>query len=156
MNLRHKIILSAIIGGAISIFMTPCIANQYESVHISRYITVENKPKQAQINLLSQTVQVRFPQKVRTIQEAMEYLLNFSGYSLVADSDRSLELKITLGKPLPLIDRELGAMPLKTALIVLAGSAFELLQDPINREINFCLKAKFKKHSRINQKRVSL
>lgn len=155
MNLRHKIILSAIIGGAISIVMTPCIAHQYNSTHVSRYITVENKPKQAQIDLLSQTVQVRFPQKIHTIQEAMEYLLNFSGYSLAANTDRSPELKITLGKPLPLINRELGAMPLKTALIVLAGSAFELMQDPINREVNFRLKAKFKKHSKINQKRAS-
>jgi len=110
-----------------------------------RYLTMMNKPTQAQTDLLSQTMQVRFPETVRTIGDAMDYLLKFSGYSLIEDNKRSVYLKNTLSKPLPTVDRDFGPMSLKDGLITLIGPAFSLEHDPLNRTINFHLKSGFKK-----------
>jgi conjugative transfer region protein (TIGR03748 family) len=107
---------------------------------IGQYMTVINKPKPEQVNLLRQTIQVRFPQNVQTIGDACHYLLKISGYSLIDNKYQSDALKTTLTKPLPLIDRDFGPMRLKVALTTLAGSAFYLDSDPINRTVNFKLK----------------
>lgn len=117
-----------------------------------RYLTTINKPTQAQTDLLSQTMQVRFPQTVQTIGDAMNYLLKFSGYSLIAEKNRSAELKNTLSKPLPTVDRDFGPMSLKDGLITLIGPAFSLAHDPLNRTINFDLKPQFKSDKKIWEK----
>lgn len=107
---------------------------------MGQYMTVSHKPKAEQIDLLSQTIQVRFPQSVQTVGDAINYLLKISGYSLVDANQRNNALKITLTKPLPLIDRDFDPMTLKDALTTLAGAAFYLVSDPIHRTVNFKLK----------------
>jgi type IV pili sensor histidine kinase/response regulator len=113
------------------------------NTQIGRYLTVENKPSLSQMDLLSQTIQVRFPQNIQTVGDAMNYVLRLSGYSLIPSDHMSHALKITLTKPLPAIDRDFGPMPLKDALITLAGPAFYLVQDPLNRLVNFKIKPQY-------------
>ena len=113
-----------------------------------RYLTAINKPTLAQTDLLSQTMQVRFPQNIQTIGDAMNYLLKFSGYSLVDKNKMSSDLKNTLSKPLPTVDRDFGPMSLKDGLITLIGPAFSLVHDPLNRTINFDLKSQFKREKK--------
>ncbi|MEO8402582.1 MAG: hypothetical protein ABI597_12460 [Gammaproteobacteria bacterium] len=124
-----------------------CATNydQSNTTQVGRYLTVKNTAKQSQLNLLSQTVQVHFPQDVQTVGEAMNYLLKFSGYTLVEGNQMNPALKITLSKPLPVVDREFGPVSLKDGLLVLAGSAFYLAQDPINRTVDCRLKSAFTK-----------
>lgn len=110
---------------------------------VGRYLTVENKPRFSQLNLLSQTIQMRFPQSVQTVGDAMNYALRLSGYSLIPADRMSEELKTTLAKPLPAIDRNFGPMSLKDALTTLAGPAFNLVQDPLNRMVDFRVKPQF-------------
>lgn len=112
---------------------------------VGRYLTVDAKPLSAQRDLLSQIIQVHFPVSVQSINDAMQYLLRFSGYSLVPANQMNSAFKITLSKPLPAIDRHFGPMSLKDALVTLAGPAFTLVHDPINRTVNFQLKPNFKK-----------
>ena len=107
---------------------------------IGQYMTVVNKPKPEQINLLQPTIQVRFPKSVQTVGDAVSILLKISGYSLIDVKHQSDALKNTLTKPLPLIDRDFGPMSLKDGLTTLAGPAFYLVSDLINRTINFKLK----------------
>lgn len=114
-----------------------------DTTQLGRYLTVDNKPKSAQMDLLSQEFQVRFPSSVETIGDAMEYLLKQSGYSLVPEEKRSSELKITLSKPLPAIDRDFGPMKLRDGLSTLAGPVFILINDPLNRMVSFKLNPKF-------------
>lgn len=138
----------------------PTLASAGENAsQVGRYLTVSNKPKPSQINLLSQIVQIRFPQNVQSIGDAMSYLLQFSGYSLVSDLRMSEALKTTVSKTLPVVDRELGPISLKDGLTTLAGPAFYLVQDPINREVDFRLQAAYQKiflsHNKTS-KRVSL
>lgn len=115
-----------------------------DTTMIGRYMTVANKPSRAQLNLLSQTIQVRFPQNLQTVGEAVNYVLRYSGYSLVSPQKMNTALKNTLTKPLPAIDRNLEPMTLEDALIVLVGSAFILVHDPLNRTVDFQVKASFR------------
>lgn len=124
---------------------TSGLANSSDSTEVGRYLTVKNRPSVDQMDLLSQTIQMRFPQDVHSVGDAMSYLLRYSGYSLVDDSRQNDALKNTLKKPLPLVDREFQPMALKDALIVLAGPAFVLVQDPLNREVDFHVKPAFVK-----------
>ena len=52
-------------------------------------------------------------------------------------------LKTTLAKPLPAIDRDFGPMSLKDGLTTLVGSAFYLVQDPLNRMVDFRVKPQY-------------
>lgn len=110
---------------------------------VGRYLTVDNKPKLAQTDLLSQTIQMRFPQNVQTVGDAMNYILRLSGYSLVPAEKMSHALTTTLSKPLPAVDRDFGPMSLKDALTTLAGPAFYLVQDPLNRMVDFRVKSQY-------------
>lgn len=127
------------------------LANNSDDIsQVSRYMTVDNKPNKSQMDLLSQVVQIRFPQNIQTIGEATQYLLQFSGYSLVDASQMSTSLKTLLSKPLPVVDRELGPISLEQGLITLTGTTFTLNSDPINRTINFTLKPAFAKTYALN------
>jgi len=110
---------------------------------IGQYMTVANKPKPEQVDLLSQKIQVRFPQNIQTIGDACNNLLKISGYSLIDVQHQNDALKTTLTKQLPLIDRDFGPMSLKDGLTTLVGSAFYLVSDPVNRTINFKLKPQY-------------
>lgn len=133
------------------LFNKICLADNVTP--IGRYSTVVNKPKLSQVDLLSQPVQVRFAQSIQTVGDAVEYLLRFSGYSLIPEYQRSIPVKITLDKPLPVVDRELGPITLKEGLITLIGPAFYLIQDPVNRVVSFKLKSAYQKF--INKKLIS-
>lgn len=113
------------------------------ATQVGRYVTVENKPKASQTDLLAQTIQVRFPQAVQTVGDAMSYVLRLSGYSLTPTNRMSQPLKTLLSKTLPAVDRDFGPMSLKDALSTLAGPAFYLVQDPLNRLVDFRVKRQF-------------
>ncbi len=142
MRHKQKIAVSILLLTSINLMLNNHV---YANTAIGRYLTVENKPEHAQANLLSQVVQMRFPSAVQTVGDAVHYVLRSSGYSLVSPNVQSLALKNMLAKPLPAVDRHLGPMPLKTALEVLVGPAFNLQEDPLNRTVDFHVKPQFKK-----------
>jgi conjugative transfer region protein (TIGR03748 family) len=139
--MKRRLIAMILLGMFLS---KTCLADG-NVTQIGRYLTVSNKPKISQIDLLSQTVQVRFPQNIQSIGDAMNYLLRFSGYSLASPAHTNSALKITLSKPLPIIDRELGPVSLKEGLVTLSGPAFYLVENPVNRIVDFELKPTYKK-----------
>ena len=109
-----------------------------EITEVSRYTTVKNQATRAQINPLLMTVQVRFPQNIQTVGDAMNYLLRYSGYSLVEQSEMDASVQQMLDQPLPIIDRTLGPLSLQEALEVLAGKhVFKLTEDPLHRKVSF-------------------
>lgn len=144
-NKMNKKIIMILITSLSLGFSFECIAKESTNIQVGRYITLQNQPKKSQINLLSQNIQLRFPQNVQTIEGAINHLLRFSGYSLIEKARMSDALKIVLGKPLPLVDRDFGPMSLKDCLQTLVGPAFSLEQNPINRTVNFNLKSSYAK-----------
>lgn len=107
---------------------------------VGRYLTVEKQALNAQSDLLQQTFQVRFPNQIKTIGDAIHYLLRFSGYSLIDNTRLSKEAQAVISQPLPSVDRQLGTMSLQDGLLTLAGQPFGLIVDPVHRLISLRLK----------------
>lgn len=111
---------------------------------VNRYATVDNKPLVAQINPLLAVQQVHFPQEVKTVGQAMQWWLQYSGFKLAAQEKQPDSLQKVMNQPLPQIDRNLGPLMVKDGLEVLAGQlVFTLVSDPLLREVNFKLKPAF-------------
>lgn len=136
----YRLVNLAVISGAL-IFSA---AVQAESTtHIARYLTVPHQALPRQMNLLEQTFQVHFSRDVRTIGDAMRYLLRFSGYRLVNAAVLSKTAQAVLLQPLPEVDRKLGPMCLQAGLLTLVGQPFGLVIDPVHRLIGLRLKPAF-------------
>lgn len=116
---------------------------------INRYATVANKPLAAQINPLLAVQQVHFPQEVKTIGQAIEWWLKFSGFSLASKEKQPESLQAIMCQALPQIDRTLGPLTVKDGLEVLVGQqSFALIEDPLLRQVNFKLKPGIKTGSK--------
>lgn len=117
-----------------------------EVTEVARYTTVKNQTSRAQINPLLMTVQTRFPQSVQTVGQAMNYLLRYSGYSLIDQEKMDADVIQMLDQPLPIVDRSMGPATLQDALETLAGKhVFKLTQDPLHRKLSFKLLPEIKK-----------
>ena len=106
-----------------------------DPVAIARYAYLMPGSSHAQRHPLQVTLtQVRFPQEIATVGEAMNHLLTRSGYRL--DEQRSHWANtILMPQPLPEIHRDLGPIHLSEALAVLAGSAWRLKVNPLYRTL---------------------
>jgi len=108
---------------------------------IGRYSTVLNRATAAQINPLLAVGQFRFPASVKTVGEAIQVVLENTGYQLAPRVQLTDSVKSTLGKTLPITVRRLGPLSIKTALSVLMGEqVFNLVEDPLHRIVNFEIK----------------
>ena len=104
-------------------------------VSIARYAYLTPGSSHAQRHPLQATLtEVRFPQEIATVGEAMNHLLIRSGYRF--DERRSHWAKtILMPQPLPEVHRELGPVHLSEALAVLAGDAWRLKVNPLYRTL---------------------
>jgi type IV pili sensor histidine kinase/response regulator len=120
------------------LFLFFSATTQAESLYrISRYASIKPVATPEQQNPLAVVLNISFTDEVNTVGEALDVLLSNSGYRL-ADFDASdPALPILLSRPLPKIHRKLGPITLDNALITLAGSAWDLVVDPVNRLISF-------------------
>ena len=107
------------------------------NIAIGRYLSVPLQAKLEQRHLLSQTIQIHFPNNVRTLGQAINFSLQFTGYRLVTHDHLSPTTMKLLTLPLPEVNRILGPISLQQALLTLAGPAFSLLIDPVHRLISF-------------------
>lgn len=133
----HRGLFSSIAAGAVCSVLLLAIDALALEVTVSRYSTISDEPSAVQRDPLAAPVTSTLPASVRTVGDAIEQLLAPSGYRLsppfAGDPDRA-EL---LGLPLPEVHRALGALPLRTALQLLTGPAFTLVEDPVHRLVSF-------------------
>ena len=106
-------------------------------VQVGRYASVIAAPTEAQANLLSSMVRVKFPSRVKTVGGAVRHLLSSSGYRLAGEAAADPTRFGLLGLPLPKAHRSLGPMALRDALETLGGPAFRLVADPLHRLVSF-------------------
>ena len=104
-------------------------------VSLSRYAYLAPGSTHAQRHPLQVTLaEARFPQEIATVGDALEHLLQRSGYRL--DRERSPWARsILLPQPLPEVHRELGPITLSEALGILAGEAWRLSVNPLYRTL---------------------
>ncbi|ORM92194.1 TcpQ domain-containing protein [Pantoea cypripedii] len=114
-----------------------------EVVRYDRYTLASTRPDDAQRDPLSQIIDITMPsQLVSTVGEGFRYLLLESGYSLCsATSSAFSEL---LSRPLPAVQRDIGPVKLSEALQIVAGPAWRLKVDEVNREICFELRDQYR------------
>jgi conjugative transfer region protein (TIGR03748 family) len=106
-------------------------------VQVGRYQTVMLQPDQDQVDLLSAVVTRNFPEHVRTVGQAVAWLLDGSGYRLLS-ADLAEPYRVVLfALPLPEVQRQLGPLSLRQALELLTGPAFRLVIDPAYRLVSF-------------------
>ena len=115
----------------------PSINLHADDVQVGRYSMIAATPTAAQTDLLATTINVQFPQRIQTLEEAVRHLLQRSGYRLAAAESIGPETMALFALPLPAVHRSLGPMTLRDALATVAGSAFRLVQDPVHRLITF-------------------
>lgn len=115
------------------------VSNKTESTSIpvlqtNRYTIVElDDPLNKYV--LDQIINISLPKNVNlTVQGGMNYVLNQSGYSL-CDSDIVLYRSY-----LPKVHYKIGPISVQNALLVMAGPAWDLVIDDVEREVCFQLK----------------
>jgi conjugative transfer region protein (TIGR03748 family) len=142
-TLSHYLFMQVAVVMSLSISL-PAFA-EAPTATIGRYLSVQQQAQVAQADLLQQTFQVKFPPYVKTIHDAMCYLLRFSGYALIDTKHLPPAAQAMIGLPLPQVDRSLGPVSLQEGLLTLAGGSFGLLVDPVHRLISFRLKPSLKR-----------
>ena len=110
---------------------------QANDLQVGRYSLITAAPTQAQSALLAAAITVHFPERVQTVGEAVQYLLQRSGYRLAAPESIGPDTVALFALPLPAVHRNLGPMTLRSALETLVGPFFRLVQDPVHRLISF-------------------
>ena len=133
-DLHHTL---AFVIGMAGLCMTISPQLHAGDVQIGRYSTLTAMPTTAQIDVLSTTITVQLPERIRTVGEAVRYLLERSGYRLAGSQATGPDTAALLALPLPAAHRHLGPIPLIWALGTLAGPAFRPVQDPVHRLISF-------------------
>jgi type IV pili sensor histidine kinase/response regulator len=116
--------------------------NNHEII-VGRYLTTSGKALPEQTEPLSQPFQAHFPSSVRTIEEAVRYLLSPSGYRLVGKQHLPVMSCAVLSQSLPNTVRMLGLLSLQEGLLALVGDPFILLVDPVHRLVSFQLRGAY-------------
>jgi len=107
-------------------------------VRYGRYTLVSTKPLLAQQDLLAQIIDTRIPADMNpTVQQAMQHVLRHSGYGLCPATDKAVSTLYS--RPLPAAHYRIGPVTLRTALQLLAGKAFVMNVDEIERQICFAV-----------------
>ena len=100
-----------------------------------RYTLVSTEPTAEQRDLLAQIIEVNIPSSLNpSVQEAMHYVLQRSGYALCPVT---ASVRVLFTRPLPAAHYRLGPIPLRNALQVLAGPAWQLTTDEVSRSVCF-------------------
>ena len=107
-------------------------------VQIGRYRVLNPEPTPEQRDPLQVIIQMALPTQVRTVGEAVQYILQRSGYRFNERVGGEVVHRL-LNKQLPDVHRQFGPMTLQNALEMLAGSPFRLTIDRINRVVDFQL-----------------
>ncbi|WP_460155034.1 PFGI-1 class ICE element type IV pilus protein PilL2 [Pseudomonas sp. S1_F04] len=114
---------------------SPADESHPSKLRYGRYTLFSTEPTTEQRDLLAQIIEVSIPSHLNpSVQEAMHYVLQRSGYSLCPAAE---PVKILFTRPLPAAHYRLGPISLRNALQVLAGPAWQLTTDEVSRSVCF-------------------
>lgn len=108
-------------------------------VRYGRYTLANTAPETEQRDLMAQIIDVNIPANMKpTVRDAMQYVVNRSGYSLCGPDQGHVNILFT--RPLPAAQYKLGPMSLRNTLQVLAGPAWQVKVDEVMRSVCFVLR----------------
>ena len=138
-RIKHKINRRALlaVSGLLALSLNVASHAGDGEFQVGRYQSVALGPSDEQVDLLSTVVAIEFPEEIKTVGQAIEQLLQGSGYRLLsaklAESNRSH----LFAMPLPTVRRHLGPLRLRQALQLLGGRAHRLVVQPTYRLVSF-------------------
>jgi conjugative transfer region protein (TIGR03748 family) len=142
---EHKQLKRCLLSGLLCLSVLGATTTSFaNNVSVGRYLSVAVKPQSDQQRLLQQQIQIKFPQNVLTIKQAVQFILQFSGYRLCDESQLSPPARRVLSQPLPEVDRTFGPMTLEQGLETLVGDDFYLLIDSVNRLVGLKIKPSYR------------
>ncbi|WP_375136251.1 PFGI-1 class ICE element type IV pilus protein PilL2 [Pseudomonas protegens] len=108
-------------------------------VRYGRYTLVSTLPSAGQRDLMAQIIDVTIPPSmIPNLRDTMHYVMNRSGYTLCPADNGHVD--ILYSRPLPAAQYKLGPMTLRNTLQILAGPAWQVLVDEVNRQVCFVLR----------------
>lgn len=108
-------------------------------VRYGRYTLVSSAPTADQRDLMAQIVDISIPANMTpNVREAMVYVLDRSGYSLC--STDTAQVSVLYTRPPAASLYKVGPMTLRNALQVLAGPAWQVEVDEVDREVCYVLR----------------
>ena len=109
------------------------------SIQTSRYVLERRGPASQLTDMLNVPVDARMPAMANlTVKDGLDFLLTGSGMRMRTPT--SYGESQMYDQPLPITQMDMGQIPLRQALQVLGGQAFELEEDVVKREVGFRLK----------------
>ncbi|WP_372557740.1 PilL N-terminal domain-containing protein [Yersinia sp. 1652 StPb PI] len=113
-----------------------------EVVRYDRYLLVSTSPSQAQRAPLEQVIDIRIPASLSpTVADAMRYALRQSGFSLCSITSAN---RVLYSQALPAVHHQFGPIRLSDALQILAGPAWQLEVDSVQRVVCHSLRDGFR------------
>ena len=108
-------------------------------VRYGRYTLVSTFPDSGQRDLMAQIIDISIPANMHpNVRDAMQYVVDRSGYSLCSADTGHVNILYT--RPLPAAQYKLGPMTLRNTLQVLAGPAWQVKVDEVNRQVCYVLR----------------
>lgn len=115
------------------------ISEKEPVVRYGRYTLVSTLPTSGQRDLMAQIIDVNIPANMKpNVRDAMQYVMDRSGFSLCAATSGHVNILYT--RPLPAAQFKLGPMTLRNTLQVLAGPAWQVKVDEVNRQVCYVLR----------------
>lgn len=115
------------------------VAEKEPVVRYGRYTLVSTQPDAGQRDLMAQIIDVTIPSSMNpSVRDAMLYVVDRSGYALCPASSQHVNILYT--RPLPAAQYKLGPLTLRNTLQVLAGPAWQVKVDEVNRQVCFVLR----------------
>lgn len=110
-------------------------------IRYGRYNLTTAKPTAEQQDLMAQIITTNIPGNVNnpTVKDAMSYVMTRSGYDL-CPTTTSKEVRILYTRSLPAAHYKLGPITLRNALQILAGPAYKVQIDEVNRRVCFMVR----------------
>ncbi len=112
---------------------TKALMNQ----QVARYSILRPHLIAGQQDLLSVAKALRVPNEISTVGGALEWVIKDSGYRLASLYQLTKDVKDMLQLPLPKAHRQFQALPLRDVILLLVGSSFVLVHDPVHRLLAF-------------------
>lgn len=120
-----------------------------EVTRTGRYTLVSVNSADAQREPLNQLIDITLPgQLVTSVGDGFRYLLFQSGYALCGRY--GADFAELLNRPLPAVQRRIGPMRLSEALQVVAGPAWRMSVDEVNREVCFVLREAYQSQASVS------
>lgn len=113
-------------------------------IRYGRYNLTTAKPSAEQQDLMAQIITTNIPGNVNnpSVKDAMGYVMNRSGYELCPITT-SKEVRILYTRSLPAAHYKIGPITLRNALQILAGPAYQVQIDEVNRRVCFAVRGDY-------------